>query len=362
MNIVILNWRDLANPMAGGAEVVVDKLLVGLSERGHTVTLICGGPVGKRPYRVIRAGKTYSQYLLVPFFAMFKCADADLIIDADCGIPFFSPIWSRAPKVCLVHHLHTDQWADLLPIPLAKIAAYLEKLIIRKVYRRTTFVAVSHSTKDALEALGVVGDRINVIESGVEVAVRGEWSNLSKSETPIFVCLGRQVPHKRTLLVLEAWSSIVSETDGELVILGDGPDHLAILRMARNIPRVKVLGRVSDKERDAFLESAWLQINASHHEGWGITVLEAAVLGTPTLAFDVPGIRDAIIDNNTGVLIPNPKDSEISSFAMAWKELAMSPTKIERLSRAAHARALSQSWERSIDKWEELLLWVESGP
>src|SRR5215207_4680798 len=66
MRIVFVSWRDLAHPQAGGAEVVLDHLAVGLRDRGHDVALVCGGPVATRPYRVIRNGGTYSQYVEVP--------------------------------------------------------------------------------------------------------------------------------------------------------------------------------------------------------------------------------------------------------------------------------------------------------
>ena len=57
MQVVALSWRDLANPMAGGAELVLDSVLTGLEDRGFDVALVCGGPVAERSYRVVRAGE-----------------------------------------------------------------------------------------------------------------------------------------------------------------------------------------------------------------------------------------------------------------------------------------------------------------
>ncbi|NEE58993.1 glycosyltransferase family 1 protein, partial [Streptomyces sp. SID8455] len=54
--IVFLAHRDLGNPAAGGSELLVDQLALGLTERGHDVTLLCGGRAAQRPYRVVSAG------------------------------------------------------------------------------------------------------------------------------------------------------------------------------------------------------------------------------------------------------------------------------------------------------------------
>ena len=64
--ILFVAWRDLANRRAGGSEVLVDRLAAGMTARGHSVTLLCGGPTGQRPYTVVRSGGTYSQFLRAP--------------------------------------------------------------------------------------------------------------------------------------------------------------------------------------------------------------------------------------------------------------------------------------------------------
>ena len=53
-SILFVAWRDLANRQAGGSEVLVDRLASGVLARGHQVTLLCGGTVAERPYRVVR--------------------------------------------------------------------------------------------------------------------------------------------------------------------------------------------------------------------------------------------------------------------------------------------------------------------
>ena len=353
MKVVVVSWRDLANPLAGGAEVLVDHLLLGLQERGHDVTLVCGGPVSKRPYRVIEAGGTYSQYLIAPIKIRRLCRDADVIVDCENGIPYFSPLWWSKPSVCLVHHIHREQWADRFPKPFAAIFGAIETKAMPLIYRNRTFISVSASTTTSLEQIGVAPGQIRLAESGVDQPdlVVGD-----KAAEPLFVSLGRLVPHKRTELLVEAWKKIHDEVGGHLVIVGDGPELKRIEDLADGEPSIQVRGRVSDRERTILLQEAWLLVTSTHHEGWGMTVLEAAACGTPALAFDVPGIRDVIFDGETGLLVPDGGADAVARFGHAWKTLVADPELLARLGRDARKRADASTWASSIDTWEEILL------
>lgn len=221
MRLVALNWRELANPAAGGAEVLIDRLLTGFSERGHDVTLVCGGPGSERRYKVVKAGGTYSQYLLAPVICVVSLRDVDVLIDAENGVPFFSPLWRRGPSICLVNHVHTDQWETRFPKPLAAIFRTVESRIMPVVYRNRDFVAISQSTAHYLEEIGIDSSRIHIIEPGIDVPVDGDWPKL---EEPQFLSLSRMVPHKRIDLLLRAWEIASAKIPGRLILAGDGPE------------------------------------------------------------------------------------------------------------------------------------------
>jgi hypothetical protein len=155
VRVLFLTWRDLAHPQAGGSEVLVDRLALGLAERGHEPAVLCGGPVAPRPYPIVDAGGTYSQYLRAPFAYRRHFGDVDLVVDVENGIPFFSPLWSRKPVLCLVHHVHEDQWAMRFPGPVARLGRVLEGRAMPAVYGRSLFLAVSESTRQALATIGV---------------------------------------------------------------------------------------------------------------------------------------------------------------------------------------------------------------
>ncbi len=348
MKLVFLSWRDLANPSAGGAEGVLDRVLTELMERGHDVTLVCGGPTSKRRYRVIAAGGTYSQYLLIPLVCFTRFRGVDVVIDTENGLPYFSPLWRRRPSICLVHHLHTDQWQMRFSKVVAAICRNIETRVMPKVYRSTVFVAVSESTAADLEEIGVDPANIRVIESGVDASAE---CAPSKSVDPLYLSLNRLVPHKRIDLLLKAWELASGRIPGRLVVAGDGPELANLREMASRIPRTQVVGRVTEEEKVQLLGESWMLVSASHHEGWGLSVLEAAALGTPTLATDAPGLRDAVEDGITGTLVSAEDNQLVTALAEAWVDLASDEKARQRMGNAARERSAQFDWQSSIDKW-----------
>ena len=87
----------------------------------------------------------------------------------------------------------------------------------------------------------------------------------------------------------------------------------------RGLRRVEVLGRVSEEEKVELLARSWGVLSVAHHEGWGMSMLEGAVFGTPALAVDAPGIRDAVIDGVTGQLVTANNESALPEvFGVPW--------------------------------------------
>jgi len=340
VRVLFLTWRDLAHPQAGGSEVLVDRLALGLADRGHEPAVLCGGPVAPRPYPVVDAGGTYSQYVRAPFAYRRHFPDVDLVVDVENGIPFFSPLWRRKPVLCLVHHVHEDQWAMRFPAPVARLGRALEGRAMPAVYGRSLFLAVSESTRRALTAIGIPDERIRVITEGVEAAS----ADVIRSPTPLFTVLGRLVPHKRVDLVLRAWRVVQPIVGGELVVIGDGPERQRLEALAG--PEVTFAGHVSEEEKWRLLRRSWLLVHGAHHEGWGIAVVEAAACGTPALAFDVPGVRDAVVDGETGMLV-----NFETELAGAWVTLAADDQWRMRLGAAACERAGALSWDATVTQF-----------
>jgi glycosyltransferase involved in cell wall biosynthesis len=350
VRVGIVAWRELGHPGWGGSEVVVDRVARGFLARGWSVSLLCAGPVESRPYRVVKNGGRFSQYVLAPF-AWRRLGDVDVVIDVSNGIPFFAPLWQRRPTVCLVHHVHGHQWRDVLPRPLAAAGWFLERRIVPRVYRR--FWSVSPSTSEGLRGLGVPAGRIREVFNGIDVDPVAP-SAARRSTEPLFVVIARLVPHKGVDRVLDAWQAVGPTIGGELLIIGEGPLRAEL--EARRVPATRFLGHVSDEMKLETLRCSWALVHGAHHEGWGMVVMEAAAVGVPTLAFAVPGVRDAVLDGATGFLA----DSD-AQFREQWLRLAADPSLRDTLGHAALERARSMSWDAVAELAAEMVEAVASG-
>lgn len=338
--IVFLARRDLANPAAGGSELLVDRLADGLTARGHQVTLVCGGPAAERDYRVVSAGGDADHYLRAHRTLDRRVGGCDLLVEVCNGMPYLAPLWHRGPTLCLVNHVHTDLWGMRFPSPAARLGRRLERWGLAGAHRANLIVAVSGSTAAALRAIGVPPDRIRVVHNGVEEPA----PRVAKSPEPLFVAVGRLVEYKRIDLLLRLWDRVRPITGGRLVIVGDGPEGDRLRASAG--PGVHFAGRVSETEKHRLLCAAWLLLHPSLVEGWGLVVTEAAARHTPAIGFDIPGLRDSIDDGVTGVLARGE-----SSFAAAWCALALSPERRAAMSAAAGLRAARFRWAGTVHRF-----------
>ena len=344
-NILFIAWRDLANPLAGGSEVLVDQLATGLLARGHRVTLLAGGTVAERPYPVHRNGGTYSQFVRAPLAYWRNFRDVDLIVEVCNGMPFLVPLWSRKPAICLVNHVHTELWPIRFRPPLSTVGRRIEDTVMPMAHKKNLFLTVSPSTAEALTSMGVEPDRIRQICNGV---VRPDPLT-PRSKDPMFLALGRLTDYKRLDLLLRLWERVRPVTGGQLVIVGDGPERARLQTLAG--PGVTFTGRVSEQDKHRLLCQAWLLMHPALIEGWGLVVAEAAIRGTPAIAFDVPGLRDSVVHGETGMLVTNANEGQ---FASAWASLAIDGRRREALGRAARTRALDLHWSAAVEGFENV--------
>lgn len=345
LKILFVSWKDLDHPDAGGSEVVVDELARGLNALGHEAAVLCGGPIGRHSYRVVDNGGRYRQYLTAPLKYAREFRDVDLVVDVANGIPFFSPAWRRGPRLCMFFHLHGEQWHRYFPSPIAATFRRIEAQGVPRAYRNTRFLTISSSTGDDLVRIGVDPDAVHVMDLGATVAALA--TPVARTAEPQFLYLGRLAANKRIDLLLDHWTRVAPQTGGRLVLAGDGPDREQIEARVRSTPALRdvvVEGRVSEKRKAELLGESWLLLHPAEREGWGLTIVEAGLCGTPAVAYDVAGVRDAIVDGVTGVLAPDD-----DAFVSAWTRLATDHEQRTRLGDQAAARAAGFSWSGALE-------------
>jgi glycosyltransferase involved in cell wall biosynthesis len=292
-------------------------------------------------YEIIRRGGELTVYLFGLAWTLSHRRQISSIIDSQNGIPFFSPlaVSPRTPVVLLLHHIHQDQFAKYLPRPAAAAGRWLERTGTRVVYGRRAIVAVSPSTRQgARRRLGLRGE-IQVVPPGCDPMPDRLRLGLDRSPHRRIVCVGRLVPHKRMHLLIEAMPALAERyPDLDLQVVGDGTEiddlRARVARFGLE-DRVTLHGSLSQEDRDQLLATAWMTVNPSQGEGWGLSIVEANALGVPALAYRRPGLRDSIRDGVTGWLIDDRQDLA-EAIGAALDQLADPGLAMEMSQRAHH--------------------------
>lgn len=318
MNILILNWRDIKHEWAGGSEVYIFELAKRWVKMGHTVELFCGQDVRDKladtetidGIRVTRRGGRYTLYFWAFWYYITKARKTcDVIVDVQNGIPFFSVLYSRKPKVAIVYHVHNKQFFVELPFPLSLWGYIVERFFFPFFYHRTHIMAISETTKRDLIKLGFNKKRISIVYCGID-GKRNK--NIRKFIYPTILYLGRIKKYKRVDMLVKLMPQILEKVPkAYLLIAGWGTEASAVTDISmRSISRrrVKIIGPVSESEKNNLLSKAWVFVNPSIGEGWGISIIEANLHGTPAISFDVAGLSESIKDKDTGYLVKNEEE------------------------------------------------------
>jgi len=368
MNILILNWRDITHPQAGGAERYVHEIGRRLVEKGHNVTLFCGSYPNARPYdkidgiEIIRKGGKYTLYLWALVYLAKNRDKFDVIIDSENGIPFFSPLlFNKRRVVCIMHHVHIEVFNRELPFPLNKIGKLLEGKVMPMLYRESLFVPVSPSTKrEMFEKLSIRGNYFPIVYNGVSIYRLNIGHK--KTKTPTLIYFGRVKRYKRIDHIIKAYQRIKQKIkNARLVIAGkmDREYLKEILKICEKLNlKISLFEDVPEEKKVELLSQSWVYVITSMKEGWGISVIEANACGVPVVGYDVPGLRDSVRYEYNGFLVEN---GNVNELADKVAKLIENPKLRVKLSHNAKKWAEKFSWDESAKRFERILRGVTDG-
>ena len=316
MRILILNWRCPKNPKAGGAEFLTFEIAKRLVGFGHSLEWFTASFPGASEREVVdgvlfvRAGRQWTVHVRALTRYRRSLRDKfDLVIDEINTMPFFTPLWAGIPVLTVMHQLAREVWWYESVFPFNAIGYLLEPLYLRP-YRRNNIVTISGSTKRDLLKLGFRGS-ISVIPVGIApVRVAGA----AKAAVPTFIYVGRFSPSKRIQDIIRALAIFRRTTGvGQLILVGGGNSRYArkLKRLAEKLgvyQSTKFVGYLTEREKQLAMAQSHALLMASVREGWGLAVTEANACGTPAIVYDVPGLRDSVRNNDTGLLVgPTPE-------------------------------------------------------
>ena len=257
-------------------------------------------------YRVLRRSGRYAVFPGAAWEGIrMGHRPGDALVEIWNGMPFLSPLWYRGPRIVFLHHVHAEMWGMVLPPTLAKLGNAMERHVAPRFYRHSRVVTLSESSR--AEIVGLLG----LPEANVTVAPPGVDDRFTpgghRSPTPLVVAVGRLVPVKRFDELLRTLAKVkTDQPDLEAVLIGEGYERAALEALRAELGAddwVHMPGRVPDEDLVSWYRKAWVVASTSQREGWGMTLTEAAACGTPAVATDIAGHRDAVVDGESGLLV-----------------------------------------------------------
>lgn len=237
-----------------------------------------------------------------------------------------------------------------------------EKMLAREV---DLVIAVSEAERQTvLGRLGGDPDRVVVVPLGVdtqlfhpcatsECAEQRDW--IGRGGRPEVIMVGRLHPLKGFDLIIDAISLLPDEKRPALRVVGapppDGDEYARELHetVANHsmISSTSFDGALRRSELAERIRAATIMVVPSHSETFGLVALEAAASGVPVIARATGGLREAVLDGQTGVLVSGD-DPQVWADAIA--DLLSDTDRLDQMGAVAREHALATSWASSADR------------
>jgi len=357
----VVAWRDLEHPEAGGSELHAHRIASLWAAAGIGVEIRTSAVPGaervvdRAGYRVLRRGGRYGVFARAGVEGLLRPRmRGEALVEIWNGMPFWSPLWSRVPHVVFLHHVHAEMWRMALPPRMARAGELIERRVAPPLYRSTRVITLSQSSRaEIVDMLGLCPRKVTVIPPGVDRCFSPGPPD-GRSPVPLVVAVGRFVPVKRFDLLIRALTRVRAFVPSlRAVIAGDGYERPRLEALRRSLGATAWLllpGHVDDDEIVGLYRRAWVAASVSQREGWGMTLTEAGACGTPAVASDIAGHRDAVVHGRSGLLA----DGE-EAIAAAITRVLGDPALRARLGAGALAYAQKFTWEAAARATLEVL-------
>jgi glycosyltransferase involved in cell wall biosynthesis len=354
LRVLWFNWRDLKHPEAGGAEVFTHEVMRRLVLMGYDMTLFCplyAGAMKNEEFdgiKIIRCGGRYTVYQRAKKFYKMHGDEYDFVIDEINAKPFLTPVLVRnKPILALFHQLIHEEWFYETFFPLNYICYYYLERKWLSAYKDIPTVTVSVSSKQDLKEYGF--KRVFVVPMGLSVRPLKKLED--KESKPTIIFIGRLKKHKLPNHAVAAFALIKNEfPDSKMWVIGDGIMLEKLEKM--NIKDVTFYGHINNELKYQLLRKAHLVLMPSVREGWGLVVTEANAMGTPVLAYNVPGLKDSVVDGKTGILVKNNSPQSLAHSAIT---LLRDQALLEKYSSEALTFSKQFNWDNTAVAFDKII-------
>jgi len=219
-------------------------------------------------------------------------------------------------------------------------------------------IAVNPHQVKIMEILGIPKRKIELVPNGIQdyYFEPGDkdlfLSKYNLQDKRILLYVGRVAPRKRVSEIIEILPNIIKKHE-DVVLVVIGPDKGSLRELQELTQKLELkryilfLGAVSEKEKIDALASAYLFINPSEYEAFGITVLEAMAQGTPVISSDNEGAKYLLENGKYGLLYPIGNKEELSRRILS---LLDDERKAKEFANKGRKRAEEFKWKNIADK------------
>lgn len=362
--ILFLSWRDIKAPKMGGAEIFTHEMLKRINKENLEIIHFSPEFPGCEKSEIIdnilylRKGNILSVIKEAKKFYKKHSKEIDYVVDQCNTHRFFTSFWVPSEKrIFFIHQLTREIWFYHSSFPM-NILGYLGESFMLRLNKNDKALTVSESTKEDLIHTGFRPEKICVLPEGLNFSPWDERDFKEKEETPTFIYVGRFAKYKGIDDSIAALAEVKKEKPkARLWIVGKTNEEyrdkelnplceklgLSWGKKGENCD-VTYMGFVSEEEKLSLMSRAQALVFPSRREGWGLTISEAAAVGTPSIVYNAPGTRDAVFSGEAGYITG---ENSVPALAETMLMTLNNSDEYKKIQCAAHIKARSLHWNRT---------------
>jgi len=277
----------------------------------------------------------------------------------------------KTPFIQTIHGVLADEYMQATKLSYSSLQTKLANLAMWRLAKfekqaakdANLVVTISKYTKNKImQYYNIKKDKIRIVPNGVDTKKFQPVYNQDKikdqfgiKNRPCILYVGRLIPRKGLLFLVQAAKQIVAELNKTIfIIVGEGPQKLQLisnLEKNRLLKNFLFLGDVKEKELPLIYNSSDIFVFPSIQEGQGIALLEAQATALPVVSFNLSGIKETVLDNETGFLI-KPDSKKLAEVVL---KLLKNKKLCNEMGKKGREFVLNNfSWEKSADALLEI--------
>jgi glycosyltransferase involved in cell wall biosynthesis len=368
--ILFLSWRDIEAPKRGGAEIFTHEMIKRLDNKKYRIIHI--SPEFKDSENekeidgvmYIRSGNVFSIIIKAKAYYKENKENIDYVVDQCNTHRFFTKFWTEKNKrIFFIHQLTREIWNTNLSFPWNWLGRITETPLLR-LSKEDHTITVSNSTKTDLVDIGFPKNNITILPEGIDFKHWEQDQFLIKEEEPTFIYVGRYSNYKGIDKVVRAFSILkTSYPKAKLWIVGKKKEEYIESVLTPILDKESISwgddgkdvvywGFVSEEKKLELMSRAHCLLFPSQREGWGLIITEAAAVGTPSIGYNSPGIKDALNNGMAGYLC---HENTIDELVRLMKSVIEDREEYKKKKEDAYNYSLNFHWNNTSLEFDKFM-------